>query len=178
MADARWGGGQLGVLLQCLVVWCAENIGTAAVPPQAALYLQVHAIICFLQGCLRSPATCREWRGRLQQGLRLLCRVACCRLLEPDFQRFSACVFLPVLLGMPQAAISVTALTIPLLLPMIPVVHVPCIFPLAQLKDSVVTPSLTVSSATEHNEWRKEVLGPAQGGHHEQIRNLLRALSK
>ncbi|GAB0180373.1 mitochondrial enolase superfamily member 1 [Grus japonensis] len=64
-------------------------------------------------------------RGRLRQDLRLLCRVACCWLLEPDFQRFPACVFLPVLLGMPQAAISVTVLTVPLLLSMTPVVDVP-----------------------------------------------------
>lgn len=45
-----------------------------------------------------------------------------------SFQLFPACVFLPVLpvlLGMPQAAISVTPLTVPLLLPVMLVLLVP-----------------------------------------------------
>lgn len=42
-------------------------------------------------------------------------------LLQPDFQRFPACVFLAVFLGMPRASISV----VPLLLHIILVQHVP-----------------------------------------------------
>lgn len=42
-------------------------------------------------------------------------------LLQPDFQRFATCIFLPVLTGMPRAFISV----VPLLLHIILVKHAP-----------------------------------------------------